>query len=108
MPEKTSTRILISDILGNSEISLINQSKNRSINNGPLNSLSEIRELRLHNANMVLIGSLNINSIRTKFDQVKDTMLKHIDILISTETKLDETFLISQCPIDVRYYIGSE
>ena len=34
-----------------------------------------------------------MNSIRNKFDQLKDTVLKYIDILILTETKLDETFL---------------
>ena len=49
---------------------------------------------------MVLIGNLNINSIRNKFDQLKDTVLKYIDILILTGTKLDETFLISQSLMD--------
>ena len=35
-----------------------------------------------------------------KFDQLKDTVLKCIAILILTEAKLDETFLISQFLID--------
>ena len=77
LPEKTSTRNLISDKLGNSEITLTYQSTNRSIdniNNAPLNFLSEILELRLQNVNRVL--------------------------LILTETKLDKTFLISQFLID--------
>ena len=42
-----------------------------------------------------------INSIRNKFDQLKDTVLKYIDILILTETKRDETFLISQFLMNV-------
>ena len=76
------------------------QSKSRSINKASLTSLAEISELRLCNVNRVLIGNLNINSIRNKFDQLKNTVLKYIDILISTETKLDETFLISQFLMD--------
>ena len=75
------------------------QSNSRSINNASLNSLSEISKLRLRNVNKVLIGNLNIDSSRNKFDQLKDTVLKHIDVLISTETKL-ETFLIPQFLMD--------
>ena len=43
-----------------------------------------------------LIGNLSINSVRNKFDQLKDTVMKYIHILILTEAKLDESFLISQ------------
>ena len=59
-------------------------------------SLSGILQLRLCYVNRLLIGNLNINSIINKFDQLKDTVLKYIDILLLTETKLDEAFLISQ------------
>ena len=84
----------------NSEINLTDQSSSRSINNASLNSLSEVSELRLLNVNRILFGNLNINSIRNKFYQLKDTMLKYIDILILTETKPDETFLISHFLMD--------
>ena len=67
-----------------------------AINNASLNYLSEIHELRLQNVNRELIG----NSIRNKFDQLKDTVLKYTGILILTETKLDETFLRSQFLMD--------
>ena len=43
-----------------------------------------------------LIGNLSINSVRNKFDQLKDTVMKYIHVLILTEAKLDESFLISQ------------
>ena len=76
-----------------SEGSLTDQSEKKSINTAP-NSLSKIKELRIGNANKVIIGNLNINSIRNKFDQLKETMLKYIDIVVVTETKLDETFLM--------------
>ena len=81
--EKTSTSNINFDTLGNSEINLISS----------LNSLSMIRELRLRGVNRLLIGNLNINSIGNRFDQLKETVLKHTEILILTETELDETFL---------------
>ena len=96
LSEKTNTNNLNSGKLDNSEINLTYQCNSRSINNTSLNSLLEIRELRLLIVNRVLIGNLNINSISNKFDQLKDTVLKYIGILILTETKLDANFLISQ------------
>ena len=44
--------------------------------------------------NKVIIGNLNINSIINKFEQLKETVLKYREILV-TETKLDKTFLES-------------
>ena len=75
-----------------SEGSLTDQSEKKSINTA-LNSLSKIKELRIGNANKVMIDNLNINSIRNKFERLKETMLKYIDVLVVTKTKLDETFL---------------
>ena len=83
-----------------SEGSLTDESEKKSINTAP-NSLSKIKELRIGNANKVIIGNLNINSIRNKFEQLKETVLKYIDILVVTETKLDETFLESLFLMDV-------
>ena len=48
--------------------------------------------IRLSNVNRVIIGNLNINSLTSKFDQLKEIVLKYIDILVITETKLDDTF----------------
>ena len=101
--EKINISNLNSEKLDNSEINLTypsNRSNSRSINNASLNSLSELSKLRLHNVNRVLIGNLNINSIKNKSDHLKGTALKCIDILNLTETKLDETFPISQFVMD--------
>ena len=46
--------------------------------------------------NRVIIGNLNINSLKNKFDQLKEIVLKYIDSLLITETKLDGTFLNAQ------------
>ena len=74
-----------------SERSLTDQSEKKSINTTP-NSLSKVKEIRIGNGNRVIIGNLNINSIRNKFELLKETLLKYIDILVVTKTKLDETF----------------
>ena len=42
-----------------------------------------------------VINNLNINSIRNKFEQLKQTVLKYVDILVVNEAKLDENFLES-------------
>ena len=43
-----------------------------------------------------MIGHLNINSIRNKFDLLKKIVAEEIDILMITETKLDDSFPGSQ------------
>ena len=74
--------------------SLTDQSEKKSINT-VRNSLIKMKELRIGNANKVIIGNLNIISIINIFEQLKETVLKYIDIIVVTETKLDETFLDS-------------
>ena len=60
------------------------------------NSLNSLRKLRLKNVNKVIIGNININSLPAKFNQVKKVILKNVDILVITETKLDDTFPLGQ------------
>ena len=56
--------------------SLTDRSEKNFINTSP-NSLSKIKEIRIGNANKVIIGNLNINSIRNKFKQLKETAKVH-------------------------------
>ena len=51
-----------------------------------MNPLLKIKNLRLSNVNWVIIGNLNINSLANKFDQLKEIVLKYIDILVITDT----------------------
>ena len=67
-------------------------SNNDSINLAHLNPLCQIRKLRIKNSEKVTIGNLNINSLPNKFDHLKETVLKYVDILVLTETKLDDSF----------------
>ena len=43
-----------------------------------------------------MIENLNINSLPNKFEQLKDIVMQHTDILVLTETKLDDTFPTAQ------------
>ena len=51
-----------------------------------------IRNLKIKNINRLVIGHLNINSIVRKFDSLKSVIASNIDVLVITESKLDESF----------------
>ena len=73
----------------------------RSKNNDSfLGPKSDLRQLRLSNIHKVIIGHLNINSLRNKFEMLVDIINGSIDILIVSETKLDDSFPLSQFCID--------
>ena len=55
-------------------------------------ALSTLKNIRISNLNNVIIGQLNINSLRNKFQFLVDLVHGNIDILVLTETKLDHTF----------------
>ena len=44
----------------------------------------------------IIVGQLNINSIRNKFDFLAQQVKGNIDILMISETKLDESFPVGQ------------
>ena len=51
-----------------------------------------LRKIRIQNLGRIVLATLNINSIRNKFDQLKMSIMGNIDVLVITETKLDDTF----------------
>ena len=53
---------------------------------------SVLTNLNLRNVNRILCAQININSIRNKFDQLKSMISGKIDILVITETKLNDLF----------------
>ena len=59
-----------------------------------------MKNLRLKNVNKTIIGQIIINFISSKFNQLKELVLKHVDILVVRETELDETFPGSQFHMD--------
>ena len=48
--------------------------------------------LKANNADRPIIGHLNINFLEPKFDQLKSLVKDNVDILMISETKLDDTF----------------
>ena len=50
--------------------------------------------------NNVIIGHLNVNSLFLKLDAIKTIISGNIDIVIFSETKLDDSYTTSQLMID--------
>ena len=61
----------------------------------------DIKRLKLSNPNKILLGHLNINSVRSKFECLRDIINNNIGILLISETKLDVTFPVGQFLINV-------
>ena len=55
-------------------------------------AFTELKNIRIKNMKNVIIGQLNINSLRNKFELLAEVIKGNLDILIITETKLDHTF----------------
>ena len=86
---------LSSDVATRLKYSL-NRSSEISINDVFPHCITEIENLRLRNITEVIIGNLNFNSFPNKFDQSREIVPKYVDVLVITETKLYDTFLMSQ------------
>ena len=59
-----------------------------------------LKSLRLENINRLVIASININSLRGKFESLKTWVKSNIDIIVITETKLDESFPVQQFVVE--------
>ena len=55
-----------------------------------------LREMKIQCPEKVIIGDLNINSIRNKFDALSFIIDTNIDISLISETKLDDSFSSAQ------------
>ena len=61
-----------------------------------VNSKDLLKKLKHDNPNKIIIGHLNINSSRYKFDFLKELIGNNIDIFLISETKLNDTFPFGQ------------
>ena len=59
-----------------------------------------INDLRNQNPFRVIIGHININSFRNKFELLLSFINYNLDILVISETKIDDTFPDSQFLIE--------
>ena len=88
------------EILGkNFDLSIFENSDD-SINIAHLNPLFQIKKMRTKNPETIIIGNLNVNSLPNKFEQLEDTVLKYVDVLVVTETKPDDSFPKAQFLVD--------
>ena len=55
-------------------------------------TLSILNELSSQNPERIIIGHLNINSLRNKFAEMKSMIQGKIDVFVVSETKTDESF----------------
>ena len=77
---------------GNNRISLED-----NIATSPENILNN---LRIQNLNRIIVGHININSIRNKFEMLSTLVRDKVDILLISESKLNDTFPTSQFRIN--------
>ena len=56
------------------------------------NPVTLLRDLKLKNVNRLNLAHININSLRNKFESLKEIINENIDILVVSETKLDNSY----------------
>ena len=59
------------------------------------NDLLEIQQQKVDNAESIIVGHLNINSIRNKFI-FAESIVKAFDLFLISESKLDSSFPMNQ------------
>ena len=60
----------------------------------------KLKALHLSNVDRIIVAQINVNSIRNKFDALIAGIQNKVDILLISETKLNETFPTRQFSID--------
>ena len=60
---------------------------------------TELKTFRFKNSKNLIMGHLNINSLRNKFESIKPIISPNFDIFLVSETKLDESFPNNQFSI---------
>ena len=91
------TPVELGDLTHINEISLSSNTENFGLDD---NITDKLNKQRLENPKNIIIGHLNINSLRNKLDFTKDIFGNNIDILLLSETKLDSSYPASQFYID--------
>ena len=85
----------------------VNKTTSRNkINSG--NSYSQVQHYRLKNPKNVILGHLNVNSLKNKIEAVKKLIRNNIEISLFSETKLDEAFPNQQFKISCYKMFGRD
>ena len=59
---------------------------------GALNAKSRLKEMKAQSSDKLILGHLNINSIRNKFEVLNFIIDNNIDMFLISETKQDDSF----------------
>ena len=59
-----------------------------------------LTKIRLQKVDNIIIAHLNINSLQNKFEMLKSLVLGNVDLLIISETEIDESFPLNQFIIE--------
>ena len=88
---RSFTNLVNTEKSDQSAINRVNKTSSEdTLNNDTLNEICK------KNPNCIIIAHLNIILIQTKFEMLREVMGNRIDILLISETKLDDTFPLSQ------------
>ena len=55
-------------------------------------SFKSLKDVRLKNLNRIVLAHLNFNSLRNNFDALVEQVSGNVDVLVLSETKIDESF----------------
>ena len=61
---------------------------------------NKLKCLRTSNLHRIIIAQININSIRNKFEALVNGVRGNVDILMISETKIDDSFPLTQFLIE--------
>ena len=61
-----------------------------------VSQMNVLHEIRIKNANWLITGNLNVNSLRNKFEMLEEIIKKKTDIFLISEIKLGSFFPVGQ------------
>ena len=67
---------------------------------GTLDAKSRLKEMKAQLSDKLILGHLNMNSTRNNFEALKFIIDDNIDIILISETKLDDSFHSAQISIE--------
>ena len=82
------------------DLNVENSENNCGVDNGINEFIEYLQNLRIETSGNLLIGHLNVNSIRNNVDMLSYMIGNKTDILMISESKLDDIFPTSQFVID--------
>ena len=74
----------------------ISQTDSETPNNYSLDDMLGLKTLRVSYPDNIIIGHLNINSIRNKFDMLSLSVAQYVNILMLPETELGSPLPLTQ------------